>query len=162
MHWGMRSKRRQTDKLMDQQNKSPLSGYLLSPPSQPTPRRSPYADLLSQIADTLRDIVEAREAARELPLESDATETETESIAETEDTGATLQLNNLQNRLQDVLGMPAPPQPIVPLSSVRPTSMESPTPTQSVSRSSPPPVSLYEQHIADFLEFAVRFLAVVV
>ncbi|KAG8749504.1 hypothetical protein FRC14_001307 [Serendipita sp. 396] len=152
--------RRQTDKLMDQQNKTndaieelqnrPPIQLPALPPSQPTPRRSPYADLLSQIADTLRDIVEAGEAARELPLESDATETETESIAETEDTGATLQLNNLQNRLQDVLGMPAPPQPIVPLSSVRPTSKESLTPTESVSRSSPPPASLYEQHIADF------------
>ncbi|KAG8817031.1 hypothetical protein FRC19_011658 [Serendipita sp. 401] len=46
--------------------------------------------------------------------------------------------------------MPALPQLIVPLLSVRPTSKESLTPTQSVSRSSPPPASLYEQHIADF------------
>ncbi|KAG9047645.1 hypothetical protein FS842_000619 [Serendipita sp. 407] len=152
--------RRQMDKLMDQQNKTndaieelqnrPPIQLPALPPSQPTPRCSPYADLLSQIADTLHNIVEAGEAAHELPEESDATETETESIAETKDTGATLQLNNLQNRLQDVLGMPAPPQPIVPLSSVRPTSMESLTPTESVPQSSPPPASLYEQHIADF------------
>ncbi|KAG8783782.1 hypothetical protein FRC15_004542 [Serendipita sp. 397] len=76
------------------------------PPSQPTPRRSRYADLLLQITDTLRDIVEAGEAARELPLESDATETETESIAEIEDTGATLQLNNLlQQYPQEAFGL---------------------------------------------------------
>ncbi|KAG8754495.1 hypothetical protein FRC14_005015 [Serendipita sp. 396] len=147
--------------LNDLRQPAPIQLPVL-PPSQPTPRRSPYADLLSQIADTLCNIVEAGEAARELPLESEATETETESIAETEDTGATLQLNNPQNRLQDVLDMPAPPQPVVPFSSVRPTSKESLTPTQSVSRSSPPPASLYGQHIADSPRFAVRFPAVVV
>ncbi|KAG8796881.1 hypothetical protein FRC16_009411 [Serendipita sp. 398] len=108
--------RRQTDKLMDQQNKTndaieelqnrPPIQLPALPPSQPTPRRSRYADLLLQITDTLRDIVEAGEAARELPLESDATETETESIAEIEDTGATLQLNNLlQQYPQEAFGL---------------------------------------------------------
>ncbi|KAG8823768.1 hypothetical protein FRC19_003199 [Serendipita sp. 401] len=108
---------RQTNKLMDRQNKTsnaieelqnpPPIQLLLLPPSQPRPRRSPYADLLSQIADTLCNIVEAGEAARELSLENDATETE--FIAETEDTGVTLQLNDLQNCLQYILGMSAHP-----------------------------------------------------
>ncbi|KAG8868603.1 hypothetical protein FRC20_003074 [Serendipita sp. 405] len=57
---------------------SPLSSHLF-PPSQPTPRRSPYAyaNLLSQIAEPLRNVV-AGEAGQELPLESDATEMVTE------------------------------------------------------------------------------------
>ncbi|KAG8784790.1 hypothetical protein FRC15_002605 [Serendipita sp. 397] len=82
---------------------SPLSSHLF-PPSQPTPRRSPYAyaNLLSQIAEPLRNVV-AGEAGQELPLESDATEMVTESVAEAEDTGPTLQLNNLQNCLQGIL-----------------------------------------------------------
>ncbi|KAG8804649.1 hypothetical protein FRC17_005916 [Serendipita sp. 399] len=147
--------RQQTDKLMEQQNKAndAIEELQNRPPIQlpslPTPRRSPYADLLSQIADTLRNIVEAGEAARELESE---TGTETESIAETEDTGATLQLNNLQNRLHDVLGMPAPPQPICAQDRRNHRLL------QSLSLGHPLPLSRYSNNTSpSILEFAARF-----
>jgi len=145
--------RRQTDKLMAQQNRANEAIEELQnrppvqfPPLPATPRRSPYADLLSQIADTLKNIVEAGEAARDLPPESEPTE----SIADTEETGGTV-LNNLQNRLHDVLGMPVPPRQPYPASTVRASSIRSaPHSEVSSTRLSPPPVSLFEQHIANF------------
>jgi hypothetical protein len=102
--------RNQTDRLMQQQNRANKAIEELQnrppvqlPPLPATPRRSPYADLLSQIADTLKKIVEAGETSGDLPESEHA-----ESIADTDDTGGTV-MNNLQNRLHNVLDMPVPP-----------------------------------------------------
>ena len=148
--------RDQTNKLMAQQNRAndAIEELQNRPPIQlpplpatpKTPRRSPYADLLSQIADTLKNIVEAGEAARDLPAESEPAE----SVADSEESGTTV-MNNLQNRLHDVLGMPIPPRQTFPASTVAASVRDVPDEgdaesVQSMSR----PVSLYEQHIADF------------
>ena len=84
--------RNQTDKLMQQQNRAnkaieelqnrPPVQHPPHPATPTTPRRSPYADLLFQIADTLKKIVEAGEASADLPESEHA-----ESIADTDDTG---------------------------------------------------------------------------
>jgi hypothetical protein len=81
--------RNQTDKLMQQQNRANEAIEELQnrppvqlPPLPPTPRRSPYADLLSQIADTLKKIVEAGETSGDLPESA-----HTESVADTDDMG---------------------------------------------------------------------------
>lgn len=153
--------REQTDKLIQQQrhasdaiqelqNRPPVQ--LPTIPTAPTPRRSPYADLLSQIADTLKSIVDAGEAARELPPE---TETETESIAETSDTGETTRLHDLQNRLQDVLGeMPTPPRHVIPSAAPPATTMADVSPNEEEGSDHHSPsassASLFEQHVADF------------
>lgn len=145
--------RRQTDRLIDQQNRANDAIEELQnrppiqlPPLPATPRRSPYADLLSQIADTLRNIVEAGEAARNIP----ETESETESIAETSDTGGTARLNDLQNQLHDVLGMPAPPRHMIP-SAPETTMGDAPRDrTESTRSASPTPASSFGQHVIDF------------
>jgi hypothetical protein len=146
--------RRQTDRLIDQQNRANDAIEELQnrppiqlPPLPATPRRSPYADLLSQIADTLKNIVEAGEAARNVP--ETETETETESIAGTSDTGGTAQLNDLHNQLQDVLGMPAPPRHMIPSEPETTMSDAALEPTEP-SRSGSPLSSQFAQQVTDF------------
>ena len=148
--------RKQTDRLMDQQNRAneaidelqnrPIQLPPLTP-MQPTPRRSPYADLLSQIADTLRSIVDA--GTRELPDSEDEV-----SVSGTEDTGATSDMANLQNRLRDVLAMPLPPRNVIPSSMGAPAAKEAPIVNlhddAASEASSAPSTSLLEQHVADF------------
>lgn len=152
--------RNQTDRLMDQQNRANEAIEELQnrppvqlPPLPATPRRSPYADLLSQIADTLRNIVDAGEAARNLP----ETESDTESIMTT-DTEGTIRLNDLQNRLHGVLDMPVPPRsiPSGPEMTMGDAAKEpsesgqSSRSSRSTRSASPSHVSLLEQHVADF------------
>jgi hypothetical protein len=59
-------------------------------------------------------------------------------------------MNNLQNRLHDVLEMPVPPRQTYPVSTVGAPSIRSERDDASSARLSPPPASLYEQHVADF------------
>jgi hypothetical protein len=66
------------------------------------------------------------------------------------DTGGTARLNDLQNQLQNVLGMPAPPRHMIPSAPETTMAHAPPEHTESSRSVSPPPASLFEQHVADF------------